>query len=164
MNSLIIACCLLVLAANVDCRARPAKMSSIKKHDHHMMHKQSTNSTEQMEGMKHEIVKRSDDVSVQKKTVPIDWKALMETVSVVIQKVYELISAFASNLFSYALVKAAPLLKENLLPILIPTMMDQEPSNSKPVATLTSVNWRSAASTIFEALAKFQRLQNNQVA
>lgn len=156
MNSLIVICCLLVLTGIVESRARPSDI------EHHDIQMDQDMVAVQMREMLHEIVKRSTDILVEKKTVPIDWKSLMEIVSVVIQKVYELISAIANKLLSYALVKATPFLKENLLPLLIPGMLDHDVIG-KPVASLTSVDWRSAANAIFNTLYKYQSLQSNQI-
>ena len=104
----------------------------------------------------HQIVKRSTDanISVEKEnTVTIDWKSLMVTLSEIIRKLFE----FVSNTFKK--------LQERLLQAFVPFFPSADHLGHPAVVrgTSASVDWRSAGTTLFNTLVKFQHLRKNEV-
>lgn len=174
----------LLLAASVESRTAPShhalhvgtdnipRASSIGHHHHHTTqngkHSTSDDPTEELvmkpaenldrsaEGSDdvHQIVKRStdSDISLEKdKIVTIDWKSLMATLSEMIRKVLE----FVSNTFKK--------LQGRLLQAFVPFLTSANRLGHPAVVSSTSVDWRSAATTLFETLVKFQHLRKNEV-
>ena len=175
MNNLSIICCLAFLALNVGCRAAPCDephnddihTTDQEEHDYHnndeLVHQETNTSTEDLE--EHPVVKRSTDAELS--SIPIDWKSLIETVLVVIQKFYHwILAAFTKFFLSYS-AKVTSLFKEVMLPVFVPfysSLVGRQSSATVPAAvTSTSVDWRSAANALFDTLSKFHSLQTNKI-
>jgi hypothetical protein len=182
---------LLSLALKVECRSAPShhtlhvgsdnipRASSIGHHHHqhhhtnltHDKHSSADDPTEELvmnqensdksatagtdaDVAQHQIVKRSTDadISVEKEnTVTIDWKSLMVTLSEIIRKLFE----FVSNTFKK--------LQERLLQAFVPFFPSADHLGHPAVVTSASVDWRSAGTTLFNTLVKFQHLRKNEV-
>ena len=121
-------------------------VSGIMDHAHHqhsaadelVMTKQK-NSDQSGTDAAHQMVKRSTDLLIEKQnTVTIDWKSLMVILSEIIRKILD----YVTNTF------------KKLLHVFIPFLS---------TVGHPSVDWRSAATSLFNTLVKFQHLRKNEV-
>lgn len=112
-------------------------------------------STAGLSGVAHQLMKRSTatvDMVEKRNTVTVDWKSLMVTSSEIIRKLFEFVSTTFRKL------------KERLLhAFVLPFFPSADRQGHPAVAAFTSVDWRSAATTVFNNLIKFQHLRKNEV-
>lgn len=164
---------LLLVAVGVESRATPStQIQNVEMTTEELSYKELidneseilTTTTEPMEEIQHDIVKRSTNEIVEEKHTSIDWNAVRTTVSTLIQKLYQFVSEHIKKLFSYASMRASPFLQE-ILPALIPlsSSLQQASAAQTPVVETTSIDWRSAANNLFDTLVRMQNLRLNEV-
>lgn len=156
-------------ALHVGSANSTSRASSIPGHHHHVttpddptkelvMEQENADHPEAgLSGLAHPLTKRSTETvdAVEKpNTLTIDWKSIKATLSEMIRKLFEFVSATLRKL------------KDRLLHAFVPFFSPYSTDNQHghpAVATFTSVDWRSAATTLFNSLNQFQHLRMNEV-
>lgn len=176
INCLVVICLsfLLLLAVEIESaphhhalhvgKANTSRASSIPGHHHHMatpddpteelvMEQENADHPEAgLSGVAHPLTKRSTETVEKPNTVTIDWKSIKTTLLEMIRKLFEFVSTTFRKL------------KDRLLHAFCPFFPSADNQHGHPaVATFTSVDWRSAATTLFNSLNKFQHLRMNEV-